>query len=170
MKLKNVLKWIVGIVLSVLLERLFNLIPIEKLFASEKWDWVVQDRFNIIDLVVFVVVLIIVFVIFTAIESKNGDRQRTKIKKHLEKKKTLIIEDKEIKITWDVAMPSIYNQNPHPYNINIFCTKHNPPLLMKHGRCLDPKCPNSQIILDESIINNYIESMLLDEQEKLKSN
>ena len=166
MKFKKVLKWIGTILLSAILERIFNLIPVEDLFTSEKWNWLVQDRFNIIDLVIFIVLLTLVFVIFTAIESKKGDWQQARIKKQLEKKKTIIDEENGIKITWDVAMPSIYNPNPHPYNVNIFCTKHEMPLLMKHARCTDLSCPNSLISLDESVIKNEIESMLLNEQEK----
>lgn len=169
MKLKKVLKWLGGIVLTVLLERLFSLIPFEKWFTSEKLNWIIQDRFNLIDLVIFVVLLVVVFIAITAIESKKGDRQNTKIKKQLEKKKSIIDTDNGIKITWDVAMPSIYNPNPHPYNINIFCTKHDIPLLMKYGRCTDLGCPNSLISLDESVIKNNIESILLNEQEKLNS-
>ena len=167
MKFKKTLKWIGGIVLTVLLEQLFSLIPFENCLTSEKWDWIIQDRFNLIDLVIFIVLLTLVFVIFTAIESKKGDRRQAKIKKQLEKNKTIIDEENGIKITWDVAMPSIYNPNPHPYNINIFCTKHEIPLLMKHGRCTDLSCPNSLTQYDEHAIKNTIESMLLNEHGKL---
>lgn len=169
MKFKKTLKWIVGIVLTVLLERLFSLIPFEKWLTSEKWDWIIQDRFNLIDLVIFIVLLTLIFVIFNAIESKKGDRQQARTKKQLEKKKTIIDEENGIKITWDVAMPSKYNPNPHPCNINVFCTKHEMPLLMQNGCCLDSSCPNSHVHYDEYAIKKYIESILLNEQEKLNS-
>ncbi|MBR0497995.1 MAG: hypothetical protein IJJ78_02805 [Paludibacteraceae bacterium] len=107
--------------------------------------------------------------IFTAIESKKGDRQQERIKKQLEKKTTIIDKEKGIKITWDVAMPSIYNPNPHPCNINVFCTKHEMPLLMQNGGCLDSSCPNACLCYDEDAIKTYIESILLNEQERLNS-
>ncbi len=167
MKIKKTLKWIGGILLTVFLERLFSLIPFEKWFNSDKWNWIIQDRFNFIDLVIFIVLLTIIFTIFAIFESKKGDRQMAKIKKRLEKNKTIIDEKNGIKITWDVAMPSIYNPNPHPYNINVFCTKHNTPLLMEDGRCSDMRCPNTHKQCNEAVIKNYIESLLLNEWEKL---
>ena len=167
MKLKKILKWIGGIVLTVLLERLFSLIPFEKMFTSEKLNWIIQDRFNWIDFVIFVVLLAVVFIVITVFESKKDDKQKARIKKQLEKNNTIIDQANGIKITWEVALPSMYNPNLHPYNIHIFCTKHEIPLLMQHGRCSDLQCPNSHVQYDESKIRNTIESILLNEQEKL---
>ena len=75
-------------------------------------------------------------------------------------------DDLGIKVTWGIYMGTVYDNDPHPNNIRLFCTKHNIPLLMKHGRCTDLSCPNSLISLNESMIKNEIESMLLNEHEK----
>lgn len=167
MKFKKTLKWIGGIVLTVLLEQLFSLIPFEKWLTSEKWDWIIQDRFNLIDLVIFIVLLTLVFVIFTAIEAKKGDRRKAKIEKHLEKINSIENENAGIKVTWDMYMGSMYDNDPHPYNIRLFCTKHEIPLLMQHGCCTDLSCPNAHVQYNEHVIKNKIESMLLNEQGKL---
>ena len=167
MKFKKVLKWIGAILLSAILERIFSLIPVEDLFTSEKWKWLVQDRFNIIDLILFVVLLIIVFICITAFESNKSDRKKTRIKKQLQKMNSFTDDNAGIKVSWDIYMGTISDNDPHPTNIRLFCTKHTIPLLMQHGRCTDLSCPNSLTQYDEHAIKNSIESMLLNEQEKL---
>lgn len=167
MKFKKALKWVGGIILSVILERLFSLIPIKDLFTSEKWNWLVQTRFNIIDLVLFVVLLIVVFICITAFESNKSDRKKTRIKKQLQKMNSFTDDNAGIKVTWDISIGTVYDNDPHPKNIRLFCTKHEIPLLMQHGRCTDLSCPNSLTQYDEHVIKNSIESMLLNEQEKL---
>lgn len=170
MKIKKVLVWLGGIVLSVILERLFNLIPIEKLFNLEKWNWLIQNRFNIIDLVVFIIILAGVFICITKFGSNKSDKRKTKIEKQLQKIKTIEDANAGIKVTWDMYMGSMYDDDPHPYNIHLFCTKHDVPLLMQHGCCSDGNCPNARIRYDESKIKNSIESLLLNERDKLINN
>ena len=153
--------------LTVLLERLFSLIPIEKLITSEKLNWIIQNRFNLIDLVIFVVLLAVVFIVITAFESKNGDRQKARIKKQLEKNSFFIDKRSGIKVTWDIYMGYMYDNDPHPTNIKIFCTKHTPPLLMEYGHCQDYRCSNFHKTIDEEKVKNYIESLLLNERDKI---
>lgn len=167
MKIKKALVWLGGIVLSVILERVFNLIPIEKLFNSEKWSWLIQSRFNIIDLVVFIIILAVVFICITKYGLNKSDKQKTKIEKQLQKINTIDDANAGIKVTWNMYMGSMYDDDPHPYNIRLFCTKHNFPLLMQHGCCTDPNCPNAHAQYDKRAIENTIESLLLNEQNKL---
>ncbi|MBQ0128239.1 MAG: hypothetical protein KBT57_00225 [bacterium] len=167
MKIKKALVWLGGIVLSVILERVFNLIPIEKLFNSEKWSWLIQSRFNIIDLIVFVIILVVVFICIAKFSSKKNDQQKLKIEKRLKKLNSIEDNKAGIKVTWDMYMGSMHDNDPHPYNIRLFCTKHNFPLLMQHGCCTDPNCPNAHAQCDERAIENTIESLLLNEQNKL---
>lgn len=166
MKIKKALVWLGGIILSVVLERIFNLIPIEKLFNSEKWSWLIQNRFNIIDFIVFVIILLVVFVCIAKFGSNKSDKQKLKIKKHLEKINSIEDDKEGIKVTWDIFMGSMYDNDPHPYNIRLFCTKHDMPLLMQHGYCTDYNCPNSHAQYDERAIKNTIESLLLNERDK----
>ncbi len=166
MKIKKALVWLGGIILSVVLERVFNLIPIEKLFNSEKWSWLIQNRFNIIDLIVFVIILVVVFICIAKFGSKKSDKQKLKIEKQLEKINSIEDDKAGIKVTWDMYMGSMYDNDPHPYNIRLFCTKHEIPLLMQHGCCTDLSCPNAHTQYNEHVIKNSIESILLNEQEK----
>ncbi|MCQ2305182.1 MAG: hypothetical protein MJZ97_09365 [Bacteroidales bacterium] len=166
MKIKKVLIWLGGIVLSVVLERIFNLIPIEKLFNSERWSWLILNRFNIIDLIVFVIILVIVFIFIAKFGSKKSDKHKTKMEKYLEKINSIEVDKEGIKVTWDMYMGSMYDNDPHPYNIRLFCTKHDMPLLMQHGRCTDYNCPNAHAQCDEHAIKNIIESLLLNERDK----
>ncbi len=166
MKIKKILVWLGGIILSVVLERIFNLIPIEKLFNSEKWSWLIQNRFNIIDLIVFVIILVVVFIYIAKFGSNKSDKQKLKIKKHLEKINSIEDDKAGIKVTWNMYMGSMYDNDPHPYNIRLFCTKHNPPLLMQNGNCTDFTCSNAHANCDEQAIENWIESLLLNEQDK----
>lgn len=76
-------------------------------------------------------------------------------------------EEDGIKVTWDVGIGSLYNNNPFAYNIQIFCTKHgNVPLRMIGGHCTDPTCPNAIKYFNKNIIKNNIESVLIDAQNK----
>ena len=63
-------------------------------------------------------------------------------------------------------MGTMYDHDPHPYNIKMFCMKHNPPLLMPHGNCQDSRCPNAEKYFREDAIKNQIESLLLAERDK----
>lgn len=167
MKIKKALVWLGGIILSVVLERIFNLIPIEKLFNSERWSWLRQNRFNIIDLIVFVIILVVVFICIAKFSSKKNDQQKLKIEKRLKKLNSIEDNKAGIKVTWDMYMGSMYDNDPHPYNIRLFCTKHKIPLLMQYGRCTDYNCPNAHAQYDESAIKNTIESLLLNERDNV---
>lgn len=157
-------KWLLGIIFTVVLERLLNLIPLEKLFVADKWSWIIQNRFSIVDVALFAVSLAIVFSVIKIF--KIGEKRKSRLERHLEKLSPTIEEDLGIKVSWDLSMGSDYNIDPHPYNIRVFCTKHDFPLLMTHGHCPDNECPNARISYNEHQIKNVIESKLLAEREK----
>lgn len=81
--MEKLIKWMGGIIGAVILERLLNLIPIEKLFTAEKWNLIIQDRISILDVMLFVVSSIIVF--GTIKFFKIGKRKESRLERHLKK-------------------------------------------------------------------------------------
>lgn len=161
--MEKLIKWMGGIIGAVILERLLNLIPIEKLFTAEKWNLIIQDRISILDVMLFVVSSIIVF--GTIKFFKIGKRKESRLERHLKKINKMAYENIDVKVTWDMYMGSSYDHDPHPYNIKIFCTKHNPPLLMPNGVCPNRSCPNARRHIDKDAVKNQIESILLAERD-----
>lgn len=157
-------KWLLGIIFTVVLERLLNLIPLEKLFIADKWSWIIKDRLSILDVALFFISFILVFSFIKHL--KFGKNRKSKLERHLERFNTMLYEDVNIKVTWDMYMGAMYDNDPHPYNIKVFCMKHNPPLLMPHGHCQDSRCPNADNFFSEDTIKNQIESLLLAERDK----
>ena len=162
--MKEHVKWLLSIIFTVILERLLNLIPIEKLFVAEKWSWIIRDSLSLLDVVLFIVSFIVVFSIIRLFNF--GGKRKSKLERYLEQFNTMEYTNVNIKVTWDMYMGSMYDNDPHPYNIKLFCMKHNPPLLMSHGCCQDYRCPNADIHLKQDAIKNQIESLLLAERDK----
>ena len=157
-------KWLLGIIFTVVLERLLNLIPLEKLFVADKWSWIIKDRLSIIDVALFFISFILVFSFIKHL--KLGTNRKSKLERHLERLNHFIDNENGVKVTWDMYMGTMYDNDPHPYNIKMFCMKHNPPLLMPHGHCQDSRCPNADKYFSEDTIKNQIESLLLAERDK----
>lgn len=157
-------KWLLGIIFTVVLERLLNLIPLEKLFVADKWSWIIKDRLSILEVALFFISFILVFSFIKYL--KLGKNRKSKLERHLERLNHFIDNENGVKVTWDMYMGTMYDNDPHPYNIKMFCMKHNPPLLMPHGHCQDSRCPNARISYNEYEIKNVIESKLLAEREK----
>lgn len=162
--MNKAVKWLLGIIFTVVLERLLNLIPLEKLFVAEKWSWIIKDRLSILDVALFFISFVLVFSLIKHL--KLGKNRKSKLERHLEQFNCLIDNENGVKVTWNVSMGNIYNIDPHPYNIKIFCTKHNPPLLMSHWHCQDSRCPNADKYFSEDAVKNQIESLLLAERDK----
>ena len=162
--MKKAIAYIGGLVVAELIRRIFDIIPFENLFHNSHWDWIIQNRFSIVDVALFAVSLAIVFSVIKIF--KIGEKRKSRLERHLEKLSPTIEEDLGIKVSWDLSMGSVYNIDPHPYNIRVFCTKHDFPLLMTHGHCPDNECPNARISYNEYEIKNVIESKLLAEREK----
>lgn len=162
--MNKAVKWLLGIIFTVVLERLFNLIPLEKLFVAEKWSWIIKDRLSILDVVLFFISFVLVFSLIKHL--KLGKNRKSKLERHLEQFNCIIDNENGVKVTWDMYMGTMYDNDPHPYNIKIFCIKHNPPLLMSHGLCQDSRCPNADKHYSEAAIKKQIESILLAERDK----
>ena len=161
--MKKVFKWIFVIgfsgILVPIVQKLFSLIPWDKFLNTENWHWLVAPKFSLLSVIVFLLLLIIMIplskkILKTSI-ARNKEQELKKIKHYVD-------EQAGIKITWDVGIGSISNNDPFAYNIQIFCTKHGVvPIRMVHGRCTDPNCSNAKEHLSEHAIKNQIESILL---------
>lgn len=162
--MNKAVKWLLGIIFTVVLERLFNLIPLEKLFVAEKWSWIIKDRLSILDVVLFFISFVLVFSLIKHL--KLGKNRKSKLERHLEQFNCIIDNENGVKVTWDMYMGTMYDNDPHPYNIKIFCIKHNPPLLMSHWHCQDSRCPNANKYFSEDDVKTQIESLLLAERDK----
>lgn len=165
-KVYAIIKWLGIIVVTAIVERLISLIPIEDTFAAEKWQWVIIHRFNIIDLVLFIISFAVVLLLYNFLMKRLCNREN-RIEKELKKHNTILDTENGVKVTWDMYMGMTYDNDPHPYNIKVFCLKHDIPQLMDHGRCLDDRCSNSQKWVNENDIKRQIESFLLNERDKL---
>ena len=162
--MKKTITYIGGLVVAELIRRIFDIIPFEKLFHNSQWDWIIQNRFSIVDVVLFAVSLAIVFSIIKTF--KFGEKRKSKLERHLEQFNCLIDNENGVKVTWDMYMGTMYDNDPHPCNIKIFCIKHNPPLLMSHWHCQDSRCPNADKYFSEDAVKTQIESLLLAERDK----
>ena len=162
--MNKAVKWLLGIIFTVVLERLLNLIPLEKLFVAEKWSWVTKDRLSILDVALFFISFVLVFSLIKHL--KLGKNKKSKLERHLEQFNCLIDNENGVKVTWDMYMGTMYDNDPHPCNIKIFCIKHNPPLLMSHWHCQDSRCPNADKYFSEDAVKTQIESLLLAERDK----
>lgn len=162
--MKKAIAYIGGLVVAELIRRIFDIIPFEKLFHNSHLDWIIQNRFSIVDVILFAVSLAIVFSIIKTF--KFGEKRKSKLERHLERFNTMVYEDVNIKVTWDMYMEAMYDNDPHPYNIKMLCMKHNPPLLMPHGHCQDSRCPNADKYFSKDAIETQIESLLIAERDK----
>ena len=161
-------KWLLGIIFTVVLERLLNLIPLEKLFVADKWSWIIKDRLSILDVALFFISFILVFSFIKHL--KLGTNRKYKLERHLERLNHFIDNENGVKVTWDMYMGTMYDNDPHPCNIKIFCLKHDIPMLMPHGHCNDFSCPNASKHFDHNAIKTQIESLLLAERDKFLNN
>ncbi|MCX4302052.1 MAG: hypothetical protein OSJ35_07465 [Alistipes sp.] len=155
-------KWFIGVVLAYLVTTLLDLIPFGKIFEQTKWEWVIENRFNIIEMIIFTISLIIIIGVFRLKKSRENA-----IEKKLKANNNFENPELGLKVTWDMYMGTIYDRDPHPCNIKIYCTKHPIPLLMKSGCCMDSDCQNANAHFDEKRIKQLIQSYLLNEQDKL---
>lgn len=166
--MNKITKWSVTIGLSGFLTKLLDFVPWTKVFSKSNWTWIIESRFSVLQILIFVIIFIIILFIISSINYKKS--KEDPIEKEL--KKYCFFEDNErgVKVTWNVSMGNQYNLNPHPYNINAFCTKHGEvPIKMRNGHCTYNGCPNSELILDNNILKNEIESRLIKIKEDLST-
>lgn len=169
--MKKVLSWIIAIGFSGILVQpvqwLLGLIPWEKFILKENWIWLIKPQFSFLNIVVFLILIIAITYISKLIFKMGKCHIAKKKEESLKKINSYTDEEDGIKVTWDVGIGSLYNNNPFAYNIQIFCTKHgNVPLRMIGGHCTDPTCPNAIKYFNKNIIKNNIESVLIDAQNK----
>lgn len=162
--MKKAIAYIGGLVVAELIRRIFDIIPFENLFHNSHWDWIIQNRFSIVDVALFAVSLAIVFSIIKIF--KIGEKRKSRLERHLERLNHFIDNENGVKVTWDMYMETMYDNDPHPCNIKIFCLKHDIPMLMPHGHCNDFSCPNASKHFDHNALETQIESLLLAERDK----
>lgn len=162
--MKKVIAYIGGLVVAELMRRIFDIIPFENLFHNSHWDWIIQNRFSIVDVALFAVSLAIVFSIIKIF--KIGEKRKSRLERHLERLNHFIDNENGVKVTWDMYMETMYDNDPHPCNIKIFCLKHDIPKLMPQRHCNDFSCPNASKHFDYNAIETQIESLLIAERDK----
>ena len=169
----KILYWVIMVGLSGILvkpvESLLSNIPWSGMFNSNNWKWLMEPRISILSIFVGLIILVIIVFLSRRIISKLIGNQEERFVDKLKQFNKIIDEENNVKITWDVGMDSIYNHDPFPYNIRVFCLNHNDlPLQMMNGHCPDPNCPNNQKFFHKHILKNSIESMLLQQWEVIK--
>ena len=172
-RIYKILYWAIMVGLSGALvrpvESLLYYIPWSDIFDSNRWKWLIEPSISIFSILIDLIVLLIVILISRKIIRKFNSSREERLFKELKQFNNLICEQYKIKVTWDVGMGSLFNNDPFPYNIRMFCLNHGShPLQLMHGHCSAPNCPNNQYHFDENILKNEIESRLLQRWEKLK--
>ena len=170
--MKNIIKWILAVGVSGILTQpiqwLLDLVPWGSFMSKENWTWFIKPQFSILSMIIFFILIIGLSYTLRIIFKINKDIILKKKETELKKINTFKDEEKGIKITWDVSVKSLYNDNPFAYNIQIFCTKHgNIPIRMINGRCTSSDCPNADKKYDEYYIQNNIESVLIDAKNRI---
>jgi hypothetical protein len=169
MKKREALIALVSIAISGILNEpiiaAFKMIPWDKIISTESWEWVFLPKVSILNIIFFIILLVAVYYIayLLLINRKNVAINKLKSLNYF-------IDDKNhVKVTWDVGIGTIYNNDPFAYNIQFFCLRHGElPLRMQNGCCQDSTCPNCSLHINERNVENYIESLLLKKQQDLK--
>lgn|GEM_PF-1367358 len=169
MKKREALIALVSIAISGILNEpiiaAFKMIPWDKIISTESWEWVFLPKVSILNIIFFIILLVAVYYIayLLLINRKNVAINKLKSLNHL------IDDEKHVKVTWNVGIGTICNHDPFAYNIQFFCLLHGElPLRMQNGCCQDSTCPNCSLDINERYVKNYIESLLLKEQQDLK--
>lgn len=157
------------------IKSLLALIPYASYFEVSKWDWLVENRYSLLDVIFFLVIFIVLTIIvnFMASWLKRPKQQEMTeeelIDQQLNMVNQFIDEENHIKVTWDVYKGSTFDHDPHPMNVNCFCLRHKQyPLKFTNGHCPDMSCPNYKFHISNSKLMNQIESILLAKRDELR--
>lgn len=106
----------------------------------------------------------------TVFKEKSSEEPSIYSKKQKQLQTFNKIEDKEAHILcrWEVY----FNTSGKPFigNLNAFCLNHGDiPIRFIHGRCPQINCENHRNSFSESIAKNHIESILINDWDKLNS-
>ena len=166
--MKKKLKYIISIGLSGFIVKLFDYIQWDKVFKGENWQWLLETRFNLLHIAGFVIAFIIIMRLLSLVTYK--DKKLNKIQDKLKQLNHLDFPNDNVTAQWEVVFDPEYDNDPHPINIKLFCTKHEKDMgmkmLIKNGRC--PVCDNEEWY-DMEKIEAYIESYLHNEWNKINT-
>lgn len=163
--MNKISQWVVTVAFSGIGVKFMDYIPWEKVVNEENWSWLLKDRFNWLQIIVFLILAGCVWFLVNCFTRHKKNPIEEKLKQFNE----LVDDDKNIKVTWDMFMGSLYDNDPHPYNIKIFCLNHGDiPQLMEHGCCRFHNCKNNIYPgIDEKAVKSEIESRLLHYRDQL---
>lgn len=178
-KLYKAIIWILGVGLSGFLieplKSLLALIPFASYFEASKWEWLVGNRYSLLDVFVFIVIFLVLAIMATFVATwlkrpkQQGMTEEELIDQQLEMVNQFVDEENFIKVTWDVYKGRSFDHDPHPMNVNCFCLRHKQyPLKFTNGHCPDMNCPNYKFHVSNSQIINQIESILLAKRDELR--
>lgn len=152
----------------------FLVIPLTDLLSKipweEGWLWLAEPRMSWLAVILAMVGMFVLYFCLTGLYSFYFGKQK-RMEKKLQKFNHSMWSD-SVKVTWNVGMGSMFNDDPMPYNIKFFCLNHGPtPILMdQYGQCPFSDCPNRQSTVSEQKVRPLIESELLKRWEDLKKN
>ena len=164
--MKDSIKYIISIGASGFLVKLFEYIPWGRIFKGENWQWLMTTRFNWLHVILFVTAFAIVFALLSRVNFKEHRLKRKQDK--LKQINQIALFNGEVTAQWEVYFGSIYDHDPHPMNIKLYCNRHKDmgmPILIKRGVC--PACQEDHEY-DMKAIETFIESYLHNEWGKIK--
>jgi hypothetical protein len=133
--------------------------------TTKKWLLkIVNFQWNVLYVLLAVGILFLIYKFFT----RKKVSKEEKIRKELELFNTSFNEDDTVKFTWEVGIQTFYGKDPFAHNIQSFCMLHSIPLRFKH-HCREYGCQNSNIVINEYDLKNWIESVLIDNYAKIKA-
>jgi len=139
----------------------------EKITFEEALSKITSIKISVFYLVIFILIITITKSIFQKLFKTKGSIYNKNQKKLREYNKSIDIE-MGIMSKWIVHFK--HNGTPFISDSTFFCTKHNEiPLKLINGNCPIFDCDNHRINLDEFKTENYIESSVIHEWEKINN-
>lgn len=95
----------------------------------------------------------------------KGKGYYNKKQERLRKFNKMTVEQNDILLRWGVYFS--FEGTPFIDDLTAFCTKHQPPMRFVNGTCPVRDCENSKQQMNGHMLKNHVESMLIDEWEKI---
>lgn len=152
------------------------LAKIKSAYDSQTFKEAINDILNYQIKIIYVAFTIISFWIFKWIYSILFSKRLSNTNKLLEKNKnilrkvnTIIDKPQGIMMKWNVHFSSM--DKPFVSDVNCFCTLHGElPIKFLWNQCPVENCKNAKKTLDSYAIDNFAESLVLNEWDKINGN
>lgn len=149
---------------------------IKKQFTEGKqadYGWLFDNRFSLLSFIIFALLFLGIFglavLVWRLLPANRHNRLENKIRKELEDFNNAYFQDVKIKAIWEVIPEGLWGDNPSVSNLQFFCMNEaHQPVVMQHGLCPYPGCPNHVRRVDEYKIKNMIESDLILKKQALR--